>query len=121
MCGLPAQATYLYRHMWHVTRHEPGEHANACAVGMQVCHAWPARKCYVTDVNMTPTNHVRAVYDVTRRETFSSLEEVWLQEFEIYSTVEDAIKMVVANKVDLVRRWMGPWVGQAQGSSCIAV
>jgi hypothetical protein len=54
-----------------------------------------------------------AVYDVTRRETFNSLEEVWLQEFEIYSTVENAIKVVVANKVDLVR-WCQPAV--AHGS-----
>lgn len=52
-----------------------------------------------------------AVYDVTRRDTFSSLEAVWMQEFDIYSTVENAIKMVVANKVDLVRQ--GAWAGPA--------
>ncbi len=42
------------------------------------------------------------MYDVTRRETFESLEANWMREFDIYSTVEGAIKMVVANKVDLV-------------------
>mmetsp|Transcript_15685 Transcript_15685/g.43886 ORF Transcript_15685/g.43886 Transcript_15685/m.43886 type:complete len:203 (-) Transcript_15685:57-665(-) len=40
-------------------------------------------------------------YDVTRRETFESLTDIWLREVEMYSTVADAIKMVVANKVDL--------------------
>lgn len=44
-----------------------------------------------------------AVYDVTRRETFEDLASIWLNEVEMYSTVEDAAKMVVANKLDLVR------------------
>ncbi|KAJ9529498.1 hypothetical protein QJQ45_013850, partial [Haematococcus lacustris] len=35
------------------------------------------------------------VYDVTRRETFEDLENVWLREVDMYATVEDAIKMVV--------------------------
>lgn len=43
------------------------------------------------------------VYDVTRRETFEDLASIWLNEVEMYSTVEDAAKMVVANKLDLVR------------------
>lgn len=41
------------------------------------------------------------VYDVTRRETFDNLEDIWMREVDMYSTVEDAVKMVVANKVDL--------------------
>jgi hypothetical protein len=43
-----------------------------------------------------------AVYDVTRRETFEDLERIWMKEVDIYSNIEDAVKMVVANKVDLV-------------------
>lgn len=43
------------------------------------------------------------VYDVSQRETFDSLDEIWLREVEMYATVPDAIKMVVANKTDLVR------------------
>lgn len=43
------------------------------------------------------------VYDVTRRETFESLADIWLREVDMYSTVEEAVKMVVANKTDLVR------------------
>jgi GTPase SAR1 family protein len=42
------------------------------------------------------------VYDVTRRETFESLADIWMREVDMYSTVEDAVKMVVANKTDLV-------------------
>jgi Ras-related protein Rab-18 len=41
------------------------------------------------------------VFDVTRRETFESLGEIWMQEVAMYSTIEDSIKMIVANKTDL--------------------
>lgn len=41
-------------------------------------------------------------YDVTRRETFESLDDIWMKEVEMYSTVEDSVKMVVANKCDKV-------------------
>jgi hypothetical protein len=47
-----------------------------------------------------------AVYDVTRSETFESLENIWLNEWEMYSTVDSAVKMVVGNKVDLVMAWL---------------
>ncbi|KAK8556626.1 hypothetical protein V6N13_064647 [Hibiscus sabdariffa] len=43
------------------------------------------------------------VYDVTRRETFTSLSEVWTKEVELYSTNQDCIKMLVGNKVDKER------------------
>lgn len=43
-----------------------------------------------------------AVYDVTRAESFENLERIWMKEVDIYSNIEDAVKMVVANKVDLV-------------------
>jgi len=39
-------------------------------------------------------------YDVTRRETFESLDDIWMREVDMYSTVEDSVKMVVANKLD---------------------
>ncbi|RYQ84967.1 hypothetical protein Ahy_B10g104479 isoform C [Arachis hypogaea] len=42
------------------------------------------------------------VYDVTRRETFTNLSEVWAKEIELYSTNQDCIKMLVGNKVDKV-------------------
>ena len=41
------------------------------------------------------------VYDVTKRETFEAIEEVWQKEVEMYSTVRDAVKIVVGNKIDL--------------------
>jgi len=40
------------------------------------------------------------VYDVTNRETFINLSDVWLKEVDIYSTNQDCIKMLVGNKVD---------------------
>ncbi|XP_051130173.1 ras-related protein RABC2a-like [Andrographis paniculata] len=40
------------------------------------------------------------VYDVTRRETFDNLSEVWAKELELYSTNQDRIKMIVGNKSD---------------------
>lgn len=41
-------------------------------------------------------------YDVTRRATFDSIADVWMKEVDMYSTVDDAVKMVVANKIDMV-------------------
>ncbi|GLT88819.1 hypothetical protein SLE2022_068280 [Rubroshorea leprosula] len=40
------------------------------------------------------------VYDVTRRETFMNLSEVWAKEVELYSTNQECIKFLVGNKVD---------------------
>ncbi|XP_065046786.1 ras-related protein RABC1-like isoform X1 [Musa acuminata AAA Group] len=40
------------------------------------------------------------VYDVTRRETFTNLSDVWGREIDLYSTNQDCIKMLVGNKVD---------------------
>jgi hypothetical protein len=39
---------------------------------------------------------------VTRRETFESIEDIWMREVDMYSTVDNAVKMIVANKVDKV-------------------
>ncbi|XP_009773878.1 ras-related protein RABC2a-like [Nicotiana sylvestris] len=40
------------------------------------------------------------VYDVTRRETFTSLSETWAKDIKFYSTNPECIKMLVGNKVD---------------------
>ncbi|KAE8720363.1 Ras-related protein RABC2a [Hibiscus syriacus] len=40
------------------------------------------------------------VYDVTRRETFTNLSDVWAKEVGLYSTNQDCVKMLVGNKVD---------------------
>lgn len=42
-----------------------------------------------------------AVYDVTRRETFTKLDN-WLNELETYCTRNDLVKMLVGNKIDRV-------------------
>ncbi|MBA0619586.1 hypothetical protein Godav_028741, partial [Gossypium davidsonii] len=39
-------------------------------------------------------------YDVTRRETFTNLSDVWAKEVELYSTNEDCVKILVGNKID---------------------
>lgn len=44
------------------------------------------------------------VYDVTRRETFTNLADIWAKEIDLYSTNRDCIKMLVGNKVDKVFR-----------------
>ncbi|KAI4371322.1 hypothetical protein MLD38_019570 [Melastoma candidum] len=40
------------------------------------------------------------VYDVTRRESFTNLCDVWAKEMELYSTNRSCVKMLVGNKVD---------------------
>ncbi|CAH8385612.1 unnamed protein product [Eruca vesicaria subsp. sativa] len=40
------------------------------------------------------------VYDVTRRETFTNLVDVWTKEIELNSTNQDCVTMLVGNKVD---------------------
>ncbi|KAF5444642.1 hypothetical protein F2P56_033761 [Juglans regia] len=40
------------------------------------------------------------MYDVTRRETFTNLSDIWAKEIDLYSTNQDCIKMLVGNKVD---------------------
>nr|XP_043634740.1 ras-related protein RABC2a-like [Erigeron canadensis] len=39
-------------------------------------------------------------YDVTRRDTFTSLSDIWAKEVERYSTNQDCVKMLIGNKVD---------------------
>ena len=41
------------------------------------------------------------MYDVTNRESFENIVE-WLKEIDIYSTRDDAVKMLVGNKIDKV-------------------
>jgi hypothetical protein len=44
------------------------------------------------------------VYDVTRRATLESLSGSWMAELESYQPHRHVARMVVANKVDAVRR-----------------
>ncbi|XP_035550315.1 ras-related protein RABC1-like isoform X2 [Juglans regia] len=48
----------------------------------------------------TLTSSYYRVYDVTRKETFTNLSEVWAKEVDLYSTNQDCIKMLVGNKLD---------------------
>ncbi|XP_041001214.1 ras-related protein RABC2a-like isoform X2 [Juglans microcarpa x Juglans regia] len=40
------------------------------------------------------------VYDVTRRETFTNLLDIWAKEVQLYSTNHECIKILLGNKVD---------------------
>ena len=42
------------------------------------------------------------VYDVTSPDSFTKLEN-WLKEFDVYSNKQNAVKMLVGNKIDQVR------------------
>ncbi len=44
----------------------------------------------------------RTVYDVTRRETLDAIGRYWLPEAERNGTYPDAVKMIMANKIDMV-------------------
>lgn len=43
------------------------------------------------------------VFDVNERETFAHLQQ-WLEELELYTTHQNAAKLLVGNKIDLKRR-----------------
>ena len=45
---------------------------------------------------------VLIVYDVTKRESFTNLADVWTKEIELHSTNKECVKMLVGNKVDKV-------------------
>ena len=49
-----------------------------------------------------------AAYDVSRRETFDSIAEIWMKEVEMYSTVQGAVKAIIGNKLDLVSVFLAP-------------
>ena len=58
------------------------------------------------------------VYDITRRETFDALAEVWSKEVDMYSTVDECVKIVIGNKVDKAKgeREEG-WVTREEGET----
>lgn len=49
-----------------------------------------------------PDHLSAAAYDVTRRETFDSITDIWMKEVDMYSTVDGAVKAIIGNKLDLV-------------------
>lgn len=51
-------------------------------------------------LTLTPSLFL-SVYDVTKRDTFTKLEN-WLNELETYTTRNDIVKMLVGNKIDKV-------------------
>ncbi|RRT70799.1 hypothetical protein B296_00030782 [Ensete ventricosum] len=47
-------------------------------------------------------NQLLTVYDVTKRETFTNLADVWVKEVELYATNHNCVKVLVGNKVDKI-------------------
>uniref|UniRef100_A0A674NNP5 RAB18A, member RAS oncogene family n=1 Tax=Takifugu rubripes TaxID=31033 RepID=A0A674NNP5_TAKRU len=56
-----------------------------------------------TDDTFDPDQAATIVYDVTRQETFTKLDN-WLNELETYCTRNDLVKMLVGNKIDRENR-----------------
>uniref|UniRef100_A0A672RZE8 Ras-related protein Rab-18-B-like n=1 Tax=Sinocyclocheilus grahami TaxID=75366 RepID=A0A672RZE8_SINGR len=52
-----------------------------------------------TDDTFDPELAATIVYDVSKRDTFTKLEN-WLNELETYCTHNDLVKMLVGNKID---------------------
>uniref|UniRef100_A0A671LER9 Ras-related protein Rab-18-B-like n=1 Tax=Sinocyclocheilus anshuiensis TaxID=1608454 RepID=A0A671LER9_9TELE len=52
-----------------------------------------------TDDTFDPELAATIVYDVSKRDTFTKLEN-WLNELETYCTRNDLVKMLVGNKID---------------------
>ncbi|KAL6987321.1 Ras-related protein RABC2a [Sarracenia purpurea var. burkii] len=66
------------------------------------------------------TQGIILVYDVTRRETFTNLSDVWAKELDLYCTNQDCVKILVGNKVDreserVVSREEGTELAQEHG------
>ncbi|KAG8095678.1 hypothetical protein GUJ93_ZPchr0013g36453 [Zizania palustris] len=62
------------------------------------------------------------VYDVTKRESFTNLADVWAKEIELHSTNKECIKRLVGNKVDKNEERMVTWeegLAFAQESGCL--
>lgn len=71
----------------------------AC-ITLLLCHTIFDIRCIV--INLSHVLGIVTVYDVTRRDTFTNLSEVWSKEIDLYSTNQDCIRMLVGNKVDKV-------------------
>uniref|UniRef100_A0A8C5GNB3 Ras-related protein Rab-18-B n=1 Tax=Gouania willdenowi TaxID=441366 RepID=A0A8C5GNB3_GOUWI len=52
-----------------------------------------------TEDTFDPEQTATIVYDVTKRDTFTKLEN-WLNELETYTTRNEIVKMLVGNKID---------------------
>lgn len=63
------------------------------------CHPRNIVACWLLSDS---TVFASTVYDVTRRDTFTNLSDIWAKEIDLYSTNQDCIKMLVGNKVDKV-------------------
>jgi Ras-related protein Rab-18 len=54
------------------------------------------------------------VFDVTRRETLDHLESKWMVDFDQYRSFDQAVRLVVGNKIDLVSGTMAGGRGRGR-------
>ncbi|KAF9598348.1 hypothetical protein IFM89_027096 [Coptis chinensis] len=78
------------------------EEGRAMVDGEENTYCWTGEVRTVTSSYYRAAQGIILVYDVTRRESFTNLADVWAKEVELYSTNQDCIKMLVGNKVDRV-------------------
>ncbi|KAI3518156.1 hypothetical protein L1887_06605 [Cichorium endivia] len=72
----------------------------------------------VLQTKLSMSKEARRAYDVTRRDTFTSLLDVWAKEVKHYSTNQDCVKMLIGNKVDKdTKRFVSKEEGMAQCSA----
>ncbi|XP_028216741.1 ras-related protein RABC1-like [Glycine soja] len=89
------------------------------AQGIIMGKRWPFQVSVVVKfdfglaANVVPLTN--AIYDVTRRDTFTNLSEIWAKEIDLYSTNQDCIKMLVGNKLDKTL-WKTPQLGTTNNS-----
>ncbi|KAG2328689.1 hypothetical protein Bca52824_011417 [Brassica carinata] len=59
---------------------------------------WQERFRTLTSSYYRGAQGIIMVYDVTQRDTFTNLSDIWAKEIDLYSTNQDCIKMLVGNK-----------------------
>eukprot|EP00003_Mantamonas_plastica_P030294 TRINITY_DN744_c0_g1_i2.p1 TRINITY_DN744_c0_g1~~TRINITY_DN744_c0_g1_i2.p1 ORF type:complete len:287 (-),score=64.78 TRINITY_DN744_c0_g1_i2:55-825(-) len=74
-------------------------HSNTHTICLSAVHVVTERFRTLTSAYYRGAHGCILVYDVTRKETFLTLE-IWLNEIQMYATNEDLVIMLVGNKVD---------------------
>lgn len=78
-----------------------------CQICSSKISSWRILECHIFILHYLWSNDSAVfwsvlVYDVTRRESFTNLSDIWANEVELYLTDQDCVKMLVGNKVDRV-------------------
>lgn len=118
--GQEVRATTLHRDTYSDARVTSRAPLRACAFAHECpapLHFLPHAQRFrtLTSSYYRGAHGVVFVYDCSNPESLQSLESVWRKEVELYATIEDAVHIVVGNKID--RRAPS---GGAAASGCVA-